>query len=204
MTGEAKARRRGPALEAAILDAVWDELDASGYAGLTIENVAARARTGKQVIYRRWQNRADLALAAMRHRYASLADDVPDTGNLRDDVLAVLRYMARRFQEFGSDLVHGLMAEAHQLGPETFEVIPDAMAVILRRAAGRGEVSMDAVTPRIARMPADLVRHEMLLTDRPVPDGVLVEIVDEMFLPLVRARGRDRREERAAATGASR
>ncbi|GAA2156491.1 TetR/AcrR family transcriptional regulator [Actinomadura napierensis] len=203
MTGEAKARRRGAALEAAILDAAWDELDASGYAGLTIENVAARARTGKQVIYRRWQNRADLALAAMRHRYTSIADDVPDTGSLRGDVLAVLRHMARRFREFGSDLVHGLMAEAHELDPETFEVIPDAMAIILGRAAERGEVSAEAVTPRIARMPADLVRHEMLLTDRPVPDGVLVEIVDEMFLPLVRARGRDQREKRAA-TGASR
>ncbi|MDL4821023.1 TetR/AcrR family transcriptional regulator [Actinomadura opuntiae] len=188
MTAEAKARRRGAALEAAILDAVWDELEASGYAGLTVENVAARARTGKQVIYRRWQNRADLALAAMRHRYSSIRDDVPDTGSLRGDVLTVLRYMARRFQEFGPDLVHGLMAEAHELGPETFEVIPDAMAVILGRAAERGEVPPDAVTPRIARMPADLVRHEMLLTDRPVPDEVLVEIVDEIFLPLVRAR----------------
>lgn len=197
MTGEAKARRRGAALEAAILDAVWDELDASGYAGLTIENVAARARTGKQVIYRRWPRRADLVLAALRYRYPSIADDVPDTGSLRGDVLAVLRRMARRFGEFGPDLVHGLMAEAHELDPGTFEVIPDAMSVILRRAADRGEAAPGAVSPRLARMPADLVRHEMLLTDRPVPDEVLVEIVDELFLPLVRARSRNQREEKA-------
>ncbi|GAA0258234.1 TetR/AcrR family transcriptional regulator [Actinomadura nitritigenes] len=197
MTGEAKARRRGTALEAAILDAVWDELDASGYAGLTIENVAARARTGKQVIYRRWPRRADLVLAALRYRYPSIADDVPDTGSLRGDVLAVLRRMAQRFGEFGPDLVHGLMAEAHELDPGTFEVIPDAMSVILRRAADRGEVAPGAVSPRLARMPADLVRHEMLLTDRPVPDEVLTEIVDELFLPLVRARRRNQREEKA-------
>lgn len=197
MTGEAKARRRGAALEAAILDAVWDELDASGYAGLTIENVAARARTGKQVIYRRWPRRADLVLAALRYRYPSIADDVPDTGSLRGDVLAVLRRMAQRFGEFGPDLVHGLMAEAHELDPGTFEVIPDAMSVILRRAADRGEVAPGAVSPRLARMPADLVRHEMLLTDRPVPDEVLAEIVDELFLPLVRARSRNQREEKA-------
>ena len=122
---------------------------------------------------------------------------MPETGSLRGDVLAVLRRMARRFGEFGPDLVHGLMAEAHALDPDTFEVIPDAMSVILRRAADRGEVAPGAVSPRLARMPADLVRHEMLLTDRPVPDEVLAEIVDELFLPLVRARSRNQREEKA-------
>jgi AcrR family transcriptional regulator len=183
-----KARRRGAALEAAILDAVWDELDATGYAGLTIENVAARAHTGKQVIYRRWKNRADLVLAALRHRFTSIAAAVPDTGGLRGDVLAVLRHMARRFHDFGPDLVHGLMAEAHELDPATFDVVPEAMSVILRRAAERGEIPPGAASPRIATMPADLVRHEMFLTDRPVPEEVLVEIVDEMFLPLLRTR----------------
>ncbi|MBO2460628.1 TetR/AcrR family transcriptional regulator C-terminal ligand-binding domain-containing protein [Actinomadura sp. LCR2-06] len=64
------------------------------------------------------------------------------------------------------------------------------MSVILRRAADRGEAAPGAVSPRIARMPADLVRHEMPLTDRPVPD----EIVDELFLPLVRARSRNLRD----------
>ena len=38
-------RRRGKALEDAVLDAAWSELLDGGYASLTMEAVAARART---------------------------------------------------------------------------------------------------------------------------------------------------------------
>ena len=71
-------------------------------------------------------------------------------------------------------------------------------------ATGYFEPEIDGVRQRqpgydvpVYGMPADLVRHEMLLTDRPVPDEVLVEIVDELFLPLVRARSRNQREKKA-------
>ena len=45
-------RRRGTALEAALLEAAWDELSEVGYAALTMEGVAARARTSRAVLYR--------------------------------------------------------------------------------------------------------------------------------------------------------
>ena len=61
-----KTRRRGEALESALLDAAWDELQAAGYAGLTFEAVADRAGTSRAVLYRRWRNRADLVVAAAR------------------------------------------------------------------------------------------------------------------------------------------
>ena len=38
-----QTRRRGPGLEAAILEAAWEELTEAGYAALTMESVAARA-----------------------------------------------------------------------------------------------------------------------------------------------------------------
>ena len=53
------------------------------------------------------------------------------------------------------------------------------------RAAERGEVRLDMVTPRIASLPGDLLRHELLITDAPVSDAFIAEIVDEIFLPLV-------------------
>lgn len=67
-----------------------------------MEAVAARAHTGKQVLYRRWRNRAELVVAAMRHRTGSIVADVPDTGTLRGDVLAVLQRMADRFASLGA------------------------------------------------------------------------------------------------------
>ena len=44
----------------------------------------------------------------------------------------------------------------------------------------------DRITRRIACVPGDLLRHEMLTTRTAPPDRVLAEIVDEVFLPLVR------------------
>jgi hypothetical protein len=53
----------------------------------------------------------------------------------------------------------------------------------------RGEIQSDAVTPRIAVLPVDLVRHEILLTHRPVSEHTMTEIVDDVFLPLVKGTG---------------
>jgi hypothetical protein len=43
-------------------------------------------------------------------------------------------------------------------------------------------------TPRIANVPLDLLRHELLMTLQPVPEQTISEIVDEIFPPLVRKR----------------
>ena len=55
---------------------------------------------------------------------------------------------------------------------------------MLNRAAARGEIR-DDISPRIARLPTDLLRHELILTQEPPSQRALEEIVDEIFLPLV-------------------
>lgn len=87
-------RRHGAELEDALLQAAWDEVTSVGYANLTMEGVAARAHTSKAVLYRRWPGRAALILAAVRRRVIPITREVPDTGDLREDVLAVLRHSA--------------------------------------------------------------------------------------------------------------
>ncbi|MFG1625714.1 TetR/AcrR family transcriptional regulator [Kribbella sp. NPDC049227] len=184
---EQTQRRRGAELEAVLLDAAWDELLESGYAGLTMEGVAARAHTGKQVLYRRWKNRAALVIAAMRYRTGSIVEDIPDTGSLRDDVLAVLQRMADRFASLGPDIVHGLLAEAPDLDPEVSTRMTGVMATIVRRAAARGEIPTADVPNRVLTAPTNLLRHEMLFTSEPVAASTLTSLVDDVFLPLVRA-----------------
>lgn len=178
-------------MEDALLRAAWAELLAVGYPHLTMEGIARRAGTSKTVIYRRWPTRLEVVIAALRHRRGSLADRVPDTGSLRGDTLAVLRHMSQRFSDVPSNARHGLIAEAfsdaNRMGRSPAdEVMPTIMAKILAHAAERGEVPRAKLSTRIMRLPADLVRHEMLLADAPAPERVLVEIVDEIFLPLVK------------------
>ena len=191
--GERRSRRRGATLEGALLRAAWEELSAVGYANLTMEGVAVRAGTSKAVLYRRWPNRAELAVAAYRDHVramhpdhmGSVADQIPDTGDLREDVMAVLRHLRRSSEEMSPDMLHGLLAELRTMPPDLMEVLPGVMMTILRRAAERGEVDIERVTPRIAALPGDLQRHQFLVTGRPMSDDFLSEIVDEIFLPLV-------------------
>jgi hypothetical protein len=63
-----------------------------------------------------------------------------------------------------------------------------AIDTIALRAIARGEVDVGALTPRIASLPFDLVRHELLMTLKPVPTMTILEIVDDIFLPLVLRR----------------
>jgi hypothetical protein len=123
-----------------------------------------------------------------------LPADLPDTGTLRGDVLALLTPMAQRLQELGAETIHGLMAEylAEYLGKlpisaylEAQQSITKKMMPILERAAERGEADLDKITPRIATLPMDLVRGEVLLTHAPVSEATIREIVDDIFLPLV-------------------
>lgn len=182
-------RRRGPALENAILDAAWVELTTVGYRDLTMDGIARRAGTSKPVIYRRWPSRIDVVIAALRKRSGTLADRVPNSGSLREDVLSVLRHMTRRFSEIPPRARHGLIAtaaaEASFGKNPAAEVMPQVMREVLEHAVVRGEIPNARFSPRILRLPADLVRHEMMVTDAPAPERVLAEIVDEIFLPLV-------------------
>src|ERR1700678_2922943 len=155
-------RRRGAMLEHALLDAAWQELQESGYAKLTMERVADRAGTSRAVIYRRWRNRPELVIAAMRHHQPVLSGQVPDTGTLRGDTLAVLRRASARITEIGPDTVIGMLSDL-LADEEAFELTLDrllrgggeVMSSVLDRAAARGE-TREHIGPRVARLPLDL------------------------------------------------
>jgi AcrR family transcriptional regulator len=186
--GPPRSRRRGQALEDAILRAAWEEARSAGYDQLTMDAVATRAGAARSVIYRRWPNRATLVRAAVRHRLGSLADDVPDTGELRGDLLSVLRRLREYVEQVGVDIIHGLLSDLSEMPQDAFAVTPEVVTVILQRAAERGEVLPERITPRITALPGNLIRHELLIPHGDLSDAALASIVDEIFLPLVRVR----------------
>jgi hypothetical protein len=70
-------------------------------------------------------------MAPLRHRTDSISENVPDTGELRGDVLEVMHTVARRYQQIGPDAVHGLMAEAHDLRPDYLPIVEGVMRTVL-------------------------------------------------------------------------
>lgn len=191
-----QTRRRGAALQEAILQAAADELTDSGYAALTMDRVAARAGTNKNAIYRRWPDRLALGIAA----YKRLATTIqpPDTGELRGDVLELLRRANRHWSSPLGAILGELIAAAggaHRLTAQLPEQSTDAMTamwlIVLGRAVARGEAPPESLHPRVATVAMVLLRNEFVTRGVPTaPDEVLVEIVDEVYLPLVRNRAR--------------
>lgn len=192
---EPAKRRRGQELEDALLDAAWEQLVSGGYGSFTIDAVAERAATSKPVIYRRWASRDVLAVAAVKHSFDRESLPLPDTGTLRGDVIAHLTranesrlaiaamisvQLATFFQETG--------ATPASLREELIGDRALSMEHFLRRARERGEIGDTPLTPRIITLPFDLVRNEALMTLKPVSPDTILEIVDDIFLPLVNAR----------------
>lgn len=189
-------RRRGAALEEALLDAAWQELTERGYDAFTIESVAARAQTSRAVLYRRWPSKAELVRAAVVRNVQRNPIPLPDTGSLRGDMIALFQEANRTRADFG-------VVAAVQLGAyfaETGESIAElrelfiagrttSIDVIIDRAVERGEADPAKLTPRVRGVAFDLYRHELLMTLKPVPDEVIASIIDEVFLPLVRESG---------------
>jgi AcrR family transcriptional regulator len=192
-----KSRRRGAALEEAVLAAVWAELAERGYANMTLESVAKRAGTSRPVLHRRWPTRMKLATAAIARYLALNPISVPDLGNVRDELCLLLRRLADRARpelirlifDMTGDLADAKSSLADLRAQITNEAL---MRGILQRGVDRGEIDLKRLTPRIVTLPTDLGRHEMLMTLAPLSDAAIRDIVDEIFLPLVRQNREDR------------
>src|SRR6185369_1774622 len=168
-TREGATRRRGLALEQAIYDAVFELLGTVGYGRLTMEGVAARARTGKASLYRRWNDKDALIVDALRASLPSA--DVPAQATVRADLLELLRRIrdalefsyGAAFQALkaeagpGAELVHAAIRE------RVFAPYRQLTLAALRRGVERGEVRADAVSDIVATVgPAMLVHHNFI------------------------------------------
>ncbi|MBO8193861.1 TetR/AcrR family transcriptional regulator [Streptomyces oryzae] len=185
------SRRRGAELEDAILRAAWDVLVERGYPGFTYEAVAAGAGTSRPVLYRRWPQRDDLLLATLTKFWQPVA--VPDTGSLREDAIGVLRnanaLRARMTTLLGVQLMDHFRAAGTSFSELRDALRPPGGATpfeqIVARAVERGELPDEPRSSRVVNLPFDLLRHDMLMTLDAVPDESMVEIVDEVWLPLL-------------------
>src|SRR5690349_8891707 len=113
----APQRKRGTALEDAIREAAYAELTEVGYTAFSVEGVAARARTGKASIYRRWPTKQELvtdALCAELPTPAQCGLDfvLDDTITTADALRNVARNIARVITSPAGDAIRAIKCEA--------------------------------------------------------------------------------------------
>ncbi|GAA3630015.1 TetR/AcrR family transcriptional regulator [Microlunatus ginsengisoli] len=185
-------RRRGQELEDAILDAAWAVLLEKGYSGFTYEAIAAGAGTSRPVLYRRWPQREDLLLATLSRSWWQPIP-VPDTGSLREDAIELLRSANASRSRMGTLLIVQLMDYFRQTGTSFSQLRaalrgpgqPSGMARLVDRAVARGELPDVPRSARLIDLPFELFRHDLIMTMHAIPDEAIIEIVDDIWLPLL-------------------
>jgi AcrR family transcriptional regulator len=208
-----RRRRHGRQLESALLTAGWDELVEVGYARLTMESIAVRARTSEAVLYRRWANKDRLVLAAIEHHRNAHPIALPDTGTLRGDLIAQLTAVSEALAAFFAIAVatafSGLLADTGLTPAQVRDQVmgeqplPHGRA-LYQRAHHRGELDLTRTPAAVLDMPFDLVRHDLVMSLEPPPLARIEQIVDDLFLPLVRPTAPPAPPGRAAAGGVER
>ncbi|MEV4737201.1 MULTISPECIES: TetR/AcrR family transcriptional regulator [unclassified Microbacterium] len=183
-------RPRDPGVEAAILAAVHELLIENGYAGTTIAAVAQRARCGRSAIYRRWENKAELVVAAVRA--LQVTTDAPDTGTLRGDLLAAALHFAQA-DERTANVLASILSEIgrdEELREIAYRVIGGPPVAVLTRVIerwrDRGEVRADAPIAVIAGIVPTAAFGSVSLRRRALEPEAVAELVDQVILPALR------------------
>jgi AcrR family transcriptional regulator len=176
---------------AAIREATRAELADHGYPRVTFEGVARRAKTSKPVLYRRYRSRAHMVVDAL---LAVPRQPVPACGtpSLREEMLALLDAMMARFRRIGIDTYRSVIADADDELVDTItaqlaELADQTIYRALSDARERGEIGAAKIPERAATAIAALVRNELFFSRGPVGKEALIDILDNVYLPLIEA-----------------
>jgi AcrR family transcriptional regulator len=176
--------------EQELLEAAIDVLRDVGYDRLTFDAVAAAARASKATLYRRWPHKSDLVIDALALFIGCPADQDPDTGSLRGDLIAQACAVGGLDDEAVMQTWSALLPVIHR-EPEMARgiherfIAPKLMAAraVFENARRRGEVGPDAdLDTLVMILPAMSVHETLLSGKRPGPDRI-ADFVDTVVLP---------------------
>jgi AcrR family transcriptional regulator len=185
-------RKRDHTRDPEIMDAALDVLAETGYDGMTVDMVAARAKAGKATLYRRWASKSELvldAVACMKSTDVDLASP-PDTGTLRGDLVAMIKTPTIRESERKLKVMAGIVSMIAR-DPELAEaarkalVEPRAAAnrIVFRRAVDRGEIAPDVDVETLCMIGPAMVAYRVLMLGRAVDREFLIGNIDRIVLP---------------------
>jgi AcrR family transcriptional regulator len=172
----------------AILDAALALLVEDGFAGMSIERIAARAGVGKTTVYRRWRSKAEVVVEALRgHVCRDMS--LPDTGDVRRDLASMYRAMQQSLNGADGTIMAAFTAEKFR-HPELRDEF-DRTFVAERRAhmrrlvadgVARGQLDADTDVDLVADLGPALLWHSLTMKhgriDRDLPERIV-----EQFLP---------------------
>lgn len=192
---EPSPERRSQRSHEAVLEAAQVLLAESGYASITIDQIAERAGVSKATIYRWWPTKA----AIFMELYSVLGSRIQqpaDTGSLAGDLREQIRSAFKLFRETVAGLaLAGFVAEG-QSNPQTARMLRDTFAserrqlnvALLERARERGELAPGLSLEIASEVITGAVYYALLIGQAQFTDQRADEIV-RVILNGLQARG---------------
>lgn len=190
------SRRRGTALENAILDQAWSLLQQKGYGKLTMDDVAHAAKTNKNTIYRRWPQKGKLIFAAIGRQAPSINLDIEDHGSLKEDLRVLFKSFNPIFKiikpEDLKDLISDMFSNTtsydlfNRFNEKNY--IRKSIETIITRANNRNEISLslNTISEKALNLPSLLIINEIVLYGRLTEESI-EDIINNILLPIYRA-----------------
>jgi AcrR family transcriptional regulator len=199
MTGSRRGgRRRDESRNVVILESALDVLAEAGYEGTTIDAVAARAGAARATVYRRWPTKLDLVLDALRALGPDRLEptDLPDTGDLREDLLSMTQPDTAEEALRRVRVVSGLQAAAAR-EPRLSQVLAsggtgpwiETSRALIQRAVDRGDYS-DVDVDALAQVLPLMCTSRAAIQQLPITPEYVASLVDGVLIPALRGASR--------------
>jgi len=183
----ARGRPRDVDVDQRILDSAFRQLLQVGYAGLSIESVAAYAGVAKTTIYRRYPTKRDLVIAALREStpFPMPALDLP----AREALEAFVRGAIAMLIESGAFRVLGSLLVEDQRHPGLLDVFRERVLfprramveAIIQRGIERGELRADVDPLLVIEMIAGAVFAHHVILGLTGDEAWITSLVDHVW-----------------------
>ncbi len=181
------AQPRGDAFVRTVLEITLTQLAQQGFERLSIPQIAQQAGVNKTSIYRRWLSKEELVRDALRV-VVSPVDELPDTGQLRGDLVALAHKAAAFMQsQVGTAVIRILLAEGSN--PQVSALASMAYQEagrqgpwqVLARAMQRGELKSGIDPSLLLFTIAGALIHRVFVERQEATDAYIHQVVDMLL-----------------------
>jgi AcrR family transcriptional regulator len=170
-----------------ILDAAYELLQEVGFAALTVEGVAARAGVGKPTIYRRWANKAQLAMDAFLTA-VNPELSFPDTGLVKEDFREQMQQLLKVMQSPRGETIATIIGGA-QMDTDLIEAFRENWLMprrkeakqVFKRGVERGELQKDIDLDIAIDLLYSPLLYRLLLKHAPLTSDFVDGLIDAVM-----------------------
>ena len=184
--GRKPGRPRDRRLDEALLDAGLAVFLEAGYSAASLAEIARRAGVGTPAIYRRWPTKADMAIDIVER--LSEPEAIPDTGSIRDDLVA---FMTLRLRTWSTPLFRKVLMPVLMQGSREGALAADvsgsflayrkALEARIGRSIEAGELRADTNPGRLVDLLMGTITMPLLFFQEPPAVDEADAIVDQVL-----------------------